>query len=183
MHPLACAIVNAQLPYLDEWNELRRQNLDYLTERLRDVPGVIPPVTRPHVTRGGYYGYKPVYEQEQLDGLPIAMFIEALQAEGVRVKRPDSRPLHLLPLFQAGTDKLYHHGYPWECAEAKRNVVYQQGDMPIAERMFDKLLSLPTFTDPAKELIDQYIVAFQKVAANAAAIRAALSSQQETGAI
>ena len=177
MHPLAAAIANVQLPHLDEWNEMRRQNLDYFTEGLLLVSGIIPPVTRPHVTRGGYYGYKPVYEQEMLDGLPIDLFIKALQAEGVRVKRPDSPPLHLLPLFQTGTDKLYHHGYPWECREAKRNVVYQQGDLPVAERIYNKLLSLPTFTNPAKELIDQYIEAFQKVAANATAIRTALSNQ------
>jgi dTDP-4-amino-4,6-dideoxygalactose transaminase len=90
--------------------------------------------------------------------------------------------LHLLPLFQQGTDKLYHHGYPWECPEARRNVVYKPGDLPVAEETYAKLLSLPTFTDPAKDLIDQYIAGFQKVAANAAAIRKALSSQQAAGA-
>jgi perosamine synthetase len=176
MHPLAAAIANAQLPHLDEWNEMRRQNLDYFSMRLRDVPGIIPPVTRPHVTRGGFYGYKPVYEEEALDGLPIDLYIKALQAEGVRVKRPDSRPLHLLPLFQPGTDKLFHYGCPWECPKAKRNVTYQQGDLPVSERMYNKLLSLQTFTDPARELIDQYVSAFQKVAANAAKIRGARSS-------
>ena len=51
------------------------------------------------------------------------------------------------------------------------------GDLPVAERMYSKLLSLPTFTDPAKELIDQYIEAFQKVAENSAAIRTAFSNQ------
>ena len=151
---------------------MRRQNLDYLSERLRQVPGITPPITRPHVTRGGFYGYKPVYEQDVLGGLPINLYIKALRAEGVRVKRPDSRPLHLLPLFQAGSDRLYHHSCPWECPHSKRNVTYKPGDLPIAERVFEKLLSLPTFTDPAKELIDQYVVAFEKVAAHAEEILA-----------
>jgi perosamine synthetase len=170
MHPLAAAIANVQLPHLDEWNEMRRRNLDYLSDLLRDIPGMDPPITRSHVTRGGYYGYKPVYQPEELDNLPIEIYIEALQAEGVRVKRPDSRPLHLLPLFQPGKDKLFHHSYPWECAEAVRNVTYQQGDLPVSERIFERLLSLPTFTDPAKEIIEQYAVAFQKVAMNVSSI-------------
>jgi dTDP-4-amino-4,6-dideoxygalactose transaminase len=61
-------------------------------------------------------------------------------------------------------------------------VVYRQGDLPVAEKMFSKLLSLPTFTDPAKETINQYVLAFQKVAANAAELMAAVLNQHRDGA-
>lgn len=182
MHPLAAAIANAQLAHLDTWNEMRRQNLDYFSDRLRDVPGITPPVTRPHVTRGGFYGYKPVYEPEVLDGLPIDLYIDALRAEGVRAKRPDSPPLHLLPLFQDSPDQLEHQRLPWVYPHARHHIRYRPGDLPVAERIYDKLLSLPTFTDPAKELIDQYVVAFAKVAANAAELMALRSRHQKTGA-
>ncbi len=177
MHPLGAAICNVQLRHLDEWNEMRRENLDYLSEQLREVPGIIPPVTRPHTTRGGFYGYKPVYDKDALDGLPIDLYIEALRAEGVQVKRPDSPPLHLLPLFQDLPDRLYHHSCPWECPHAKRKVTYKPGDFPVAESIFEKLLSLPTFTDPARDIIDKYIVAFEKVATHAGKIMEARSNQ------
>jgi perosamine synthetase len=170
MHPLAAAIANVQLGHLDEWNAMRRENLDYMSQQLSHVKGIEPPTTRPHVTRGGYYGYKPLYNSQELANLPIELYIEALRAEGVQVKRPDSRPLHLLPLFQEGRDRFYHHNCPWACPHTKRNVTYQQGDLPVAERIYGRLLSLPTFTDPAKELIDQYAIAFAKVAAHATEI-------------
>ena len=166
MHPLAAAIANVQFPHLDEWNEGRRRNMDYLTEQLRDVPGVTPPTTRPYATRRGYYTYKPSYNREAAGGLALDDFIEALRAEGVPAKRPDSRPLHLLPLFQEGPDRLHHHSCPQRCPYVAREVVYRPGDLPVAEAAFERLLSLPTFTDDAKVTLDQSAGAFKKIAAN-----------------
>lgn len=166
MHPLAATIANIQLKYLDTRNEMRKKNLDYLSEKLSDVKGVEPPLTKPYVTRGGFYGYKPVYKQDELKGLPIETFIEALKAEGVKIKRPGSKPLHLLPLFQDHPDKLYNYGCPWKCPHAKRNVIYKAGDLPKSEEMYAKLLSMPTFTEPAMDIIDQYIAAFNKIENN-----------------
>ena len=45
--------------------------------------------------------------------------------------------------------------------------------LPVAETIYDRLLSLPAFTEPAKDLIDQYVIAFEKVANHSAEIAGA----------
>jgi dTDP-4-amino-4,6-dideoxygalactose transaminase len=164
MHPLAAAIARAQLPNLDAWNDGRRRNMDHLTERLRGVPGITPPATRPYATKRGYYTYKPSYDPAAGGGLPLNGLLAALRAEGVPVKRPDSRPLHLTALFQDGAGGLYHDRP--RRGPVEREVVYRPGDLPVAEAAFERLLSLPTFTDEARDTLDEYARAFEKIAAN-----------------
>lgn len=165
MHPLAAAIALVQLGHLDERNEMRRRNLDRLTQLLSDVPGVRPPVTLPHVTRGGFYGYKPRYVPEETGGLDIGVYIEALRAEGVHVKRPGSPPLHTLPVFNPETRDRTGLRFPWPCAADGRR---PPGRLPVAESVYPALLSLPTFTLPADQLVEQYAQAFRKVSRHAA---------------
>jgi dTDP-4-amino-4,6-dideoxygalactose transaminase len=160
MHPLGAAIALAQLHHLDERNEMRRRNLDRLSELLTDVPGIEPPITLPHVTRGGFYGYKPRYVPDEMDSLPIDAYIEALCAEGVQIKHPGSAPLHTLPVFDPETTKMNGIGFPWTCAETG---LIQSSRLPVSEAIYPRLLSLPTFTLPVESLLEQYAQAFRKV--------------------
>ena len=173
MHPLAAAIANAQLPHLDECNEMRRRNMEHLSLGLRGIPGIRPPVTQSYATRGGWYGYKTVYEAHELSGLSLDTYLQALTAEGVPVRRPGSPPLHLLPLFQLSGEDGIRFRLPWAFSGMPPRTPNWCGELPNAERMYAKLLSLPTFTDPAEDILDQYALAFAKVAAHADRIRAA----------
>jgi len=166
-HALAIAVANSQLKRMDKWIEMRTQNLHYLTEGLTGIPGIRPPYTAPHVTRGGWYGYRILYQPEELGGLPIDRFVAALQAEGVEAKRERYRLLHLEPLYQ-GTD-IYGKGCPYRCPHVSIPCEgYHEGDFPVAEDVVPRLISLPTFTvQPCWELLDQYAAAFRKVAGHA----------------
>lgn len=160
MHPLAAGIALHQLGRLDARNKQRAHNLDLLSELLDAVPGVDPPSTRSGCTRGGWYGYKPIYRAAELGGLPKERFMAALRAEGVQVKNPGSPPLHQLPLFDLDREAAARLGLPVAGAPTRGRDL-----CPAAEATYPLLLSLPTFSGvDCEPVIRQYGEAFAKVA-------------------
>jgi perosamine synthetase len=162
MHPLAAAIALEQLRRLDERNEQRRENLDLLSRLIEPIPGIRPPVTRSNATRGGWYGYKAHYVAEDLGGLPRSRYFEALRAEGVQIKAPGSPPLHRLPLFRLTRSQARRMALPW--AEVLGEEPVHPHDCPTADAVYPTLMSLPTFSSDCRPVIEQYGVAFAKVA-------------------
>ncbi|MFB6145477.1 MAG: DegT/DnrJ/EryC1/StrS family aminotransferase [Candidatus Nanohaloarchaea archaeon] len=162
-HPLAVVMAREQFDNMDEWINSRKENLQHLTDGLEDVPGVKPPVTDENVDRGAFYGYKPEFVPEDFDGeIDLETYIEALQAEGMKVKRPGSKPLHTLEFFQTYNDGLFGRNEVPEWWRENKNI-YAEGDFPGAESYFENRLSLPTFTLEDRDVVDEYINAFQKV--------------------
>ena len=115
---------------------------------------------------GFYQGLKVLYHPEELDGLPAHRFVEALKVEGAPISGPDLVLEHLLPPFMQGFD-LWGHGRgplggafmglpPFEG--------YRVGDLPVAEGLVDRVLTLPPYIEPKDGFLDQYIGAFKKVA-------------------
>lgn len=162
MHPLAAAIALRQLGRLDGIIARRRRNLELLTTLLEPVPGIHPPETLPEATRGGWYGFKARYAAEDLSGLPMSRYLEALHAEGVRIKRPGSPPLHHLPIFGLTRSEADRLALPWAAALGERRAAV--GECPVADAVYPTLLSLPTFSGDCDDVIEQYGVAFAKVA-------------------
>jgi perosamine synthetase len=162
MHPLAAALAKAQFVELPQRIALRSERLNRLSSLLSGIPGIEPPVTREHVTRGAFYGYKPRYNQDELLGLPIDAYLKALRAEGVEISRPGSPPLHLSALFSGAEYGIasFTHSLP----SSRRS--YAPGDLPVSERVHKVSLSLPTFTYEPMELVEEYASAFAKVARN-----------------
>jgi dTDP-4-amino-4,6-dideoxygalactose transaminase len=164
MHVLAAALAQVSFNQLDVNISTRTKNLNYMSQLLQPTIGITPPITKNYVTRGAFYGYKPFYNKESYDGLSVLTYVKALQAEGVEVKKPGSKPLHMLPLFQTLDDGMYENGWPRRNSERTEPRPYRKGDFPNAEIYYQKTLSLPTFTNPDdKDIIVQYAEAFQKV--------------------
>jgi dTDP-4-amino-4,6-dideoxygalactose transaminase len=163
MHPLGAAIANERLKILDQQNAVRRENMRWFSERISEIPGIAPPTTRTYCTRGGWYGYKPMYRADELDNLPIDLYVETLRAEGVPVKKPGSKPLHLLPLFQDYSENLRCLGSHFRNINPAKPISYRQGDFPIAEHCYERLLSLPVFAEPAKPLLEIFARAMEKI--------------------
>ncbi|MBA4601359.1 hypothetical protein [Thermoactinomyces mirandus] len=110
-----------------------------------------------------------MYQNEEMDGLGVDIYVRALKAEGLEIKKPGSSPLHMLPLFQTLNDGIYQGGWPRRSPYAEREIVYKNGDLPVSEAYYSKALSLPTFTSPEdKKIIEQYSSAFRKVYENRA---------------
>ncbi len=164
IHPLGAAIANTRLKYVDRQNEIRKQNMEWFSKRIKNISGITPPVVREQATMGGWYGYKPLYKKEELGGLPIGRYIEVLRAEGVPIKKPGSKPLHLLPLFQDYPHNMSRMGGLWKGMPISSKIQYKKGDFPIAERQYNALLSLPVFAEPAFELLEDFALALEKVA-------------------
>jgi dTDP-4-amino-4,6-dideoxygalactose transaminase len=163
--PLAAAIARSQLRKLDERNDARARNLERLQSRIEGLPG-IKVFNAPEKVKRTYYGYLFRYEAEELGGLPMTRFLEALRAEGVEGQgnRYDAL-LHQQPLFQERD--IYGRGCPWSCPYADRRISYDMDDLPVARRIVPTLIDLPTFPNASVDLIDQVAAAITKVTANA----------------
>ncbi len=158
IHPLGAVIADKSFDKLEEVIALRKEKLNYLSEKLKGIKGISPPITRDYVTRGAFYGYKPFFKPEELNNISREDYVKALQAEGLDVTIPGSKPLHMLPLFQQKNTGFYD--------DFIKRKTYKNGDFPNAEKYWNNILSLPTFTYESYELIDKYVEGFKKVADN-----------------
>jgi perosamine synthetase len=152
MHPVAAAMILEQLPHLDEIIANRTANLGYLTTRLEEIPGLVPPMTPADGTRGAWYGYYPILRDE-LEHIPREAFVAALSAEGCPSRVPQYKPLHSTSVFQAGS--FY---------ETQLSRAYSDDDLPICLKDWSRCFPVPTFTDPGERWkIDLYGDAIAKV--------------------
>jgi len=83
MTEFQAALLLQQLTRLDDQSRRREQNAAYLTEMLREIPGIAPARTYDGCTRNAYHLYMFRYDGSQFDGLARSRFIDALNAEGV----------------------------------------------------------------------------------------------------
>ena len=134
---------------------------------LEDVPGL--QAHRPSVesgsTMGGWYAPRGIYKADELGGVPLARFAEAVRAEG-GVCSPRNRPgLHEHPLFNDAD--IYGHGRPTRIANSDRDVRQPRGSLPVTETDVERVYSIPWFKHYRAELIAQHVAAYRKVAENA----------------
>jgi len=77
------AILLAQMKRLEEQTKRRAENANYLTSRIKEVPGIIPHKLYEGVTRAAYHLYPFRYKKENFNGLSRRKFLAALKAEGI----------------------------------------------------------------------------------------------------
>ena len=76
MNPMAAAIGRVKLKNLDHYIKNRWERLNYLTNAMEDIPGISGPSTYDYCTRGAFFGYKPSFLADELNGLHLDKFIE-----------------------------------------------------------------------------------------------------------
>ena len=139
MTEIEAAIGSEQLKKLDRLLKPRIEAADYLTERLRQVPGFTPPLLRPGV-RHGYYVYAIRYDARKT-GITRDKLVQALNAEGIPMNAGYVEPIYLQPLYQQR--KLYGAtGCPFSCSVYQGRVRYDKGICPTTERMYFEELML-----------------------------------------
>ena len=137
----------AQLLDADARTNARIANCDWLTERLKDIPGITPPHVRPGC-KHAYHYYTCLWDPE-VHGVSRDRFCQALNAEGVTAVAyvqdanhtfaPESKPIqaggpcHLRTIFQERN--LYGKGCPFLCPHVENPPVYREGDLPVSEAM------------------------------------------------
>jgi dTDP-4-amino-4,6-dideoxygalactose transaminase len=135
MTDIQAAVGIEQLKKLDELNQRRIDNAAYLTERLKDIPGLTLPKVRPY-NKHVFHLY-PVMIDPQEFGVTKEDFIyDMLHKHGVKVG------FHYIPL---------HH------STAFKNRGYKQGQFPNAEKLGERLVTLPINPRQTEEALEHLV--------------------------
>lgn len=168
---LPAAFARAQLLHLDEYNDIRIANANYLTQELAKIPGVIPPYCPPEC-KHVYFMYNVRFDPQAagVDASPRHFRIaveKALYKEGVLVGQWQTMPVPAQDIFQS---KLGYGGssFPWAVNEAKGiRYNYDPNQFPVAQALCDSYTIVHGVHAPnGRELMDKIIAAFHKVFAD-----------------
>ena len=166
MHQLSSAMGRVQLKYYDERCVEIRKAMNYFWDLLEGVPGVkahrVDESTGSNMA--GWYAAHGLYRPEELGGLSVTRFCEALRAEGFPASPGCNAALHSHELFR--TADVYGDGKPTRIANADHDVRELDKDLVNAEATGAHTYSIPWFKHYDPAVIEQYANAVKKVSAN-----------------
>ena len=152
--------------YKDRMNEIDR-SMNYFWDLLEGAPGLRAhrPPKESGSTMGGWYAAHGIYEPEELGGLSLQKFCEAVRAEGTSCGAGANLLMHLHPVLNDAD--VYGHGKPTRIANSESDVRQAEESLPATERMSERLYSIPWFKHYRPEVIKEHAEAFRKVVAQA----------------
>ncbi|MBE6749837.1 MAG: DegT/DnrJ/EryC1/StrS family aminotransferase [Ruminococcaceae bacterium] len=161
---LCAALARGQLKYYDERTAEIRKAMNYFWDLLEGVPGIrsirVNEEEGSHM--GGWYSPHGIYIPEELGGLSVKKFCEALRAEGVEAWEGGNFCLHTHKFFK--TFDFDHSGAPSRIAYNDRDVRLDDDKCKPSESIY--CYSVPWFKKFDKEWIEKYANAFKKVVDN-----------------
>jgi len=168
MHQLTSAIGRVQLKlYPQQMAEIDKA-MNHFCDLLEDTPGIYPirPEVGTNTTKGGWYFPRAKYHREELGGLSVSRFSDAVEAEGSICGPGCNSPLHIHPLFNEMD--VYGHGRPTRVANLSETteISQREGSLPITERINAEVCGIPWFKHHRPDEIEQHADAFKKVVAN-----------------
>ncbi|MBI3523488.1 MAG: DegT/DnrJ/EryC1/StrS family aminotransferase [Betaproteobacteria bacterium] len=169
--PVSAAIARNQLARLEANNSKRNANLIYLSAGLEKL-GIHTFQGPAHVQRV-YFEYL-VRLDIETSGLSISQLIRALRAEGCQVGLPRYPLLHQQPFFAEGAFREVMRPAPGADLPD-----YTSVSLPVTEKANAAMMKLPSFPEAGKELLDQYLHAFEKIFAHAGEIAQQISADDE----
>jgi len=167
---VGAAFARTQLRKLDEGNKLRQENAEHLSDSLKKIRGLSPPLVPKDKTHV-YYIYRILLEPEEMgfdiDKVKFRDYaLEALLAEGVAITTYETSPVPSQGIFKelAG----YGKGCPWNCKHARDaefEKEYDKSNYPITLKVLNSSIVLydSIFPPNGSKLMDSYIKAFQKI--------------------
>jgi perosamine synthetase len=174
MTEIEAAIGRCQIKKGAELIARRQENVRYLEERIRDLPGL----TMPKVIDGAtsaYYVHGLLYDEAKT-GVSRERYVEALAAElplvglredeGKLVEAGYVSPIYLMPLFQRQI-AIGRNGFPFRAPQYNGVPDYSPGLCPNAERVHATIV-IHEYMKPTQSRADMgdVIAAFTKVHAN-----------------
>ena len=132
LNEVQAALGISQLMRLDQMIKDRRKNAQYLTKKLSRVNGIITPSE----TENCYHTYHlyVIRVIKSVFGVSRNELFKKLSQKGIGLS-VHYTPLHLLSFY-------------------KKTLGYKKGDFPIAEELYEQILSLPMYSQLTKEQID-----------------------------
>ena len=166
MHQLSSAMGRVQLKYYDERCCEIRKAMNYFWDLLEGVPGI--KAHRVSEESGsnmaGWYAPHGLYRPEELGGLSVTGFAEAVRAEGSECSPACNLALHTHSLFN--TCDVYGHGKPTRIANSAYDVRKQDEGLAVSEKIGTLTYSIPWFKHFRPADIEQHAEAFRKAAMN-----------------
>lgn len=167
MHQVSSAVGRVQLKYYDERCEEIRKAMNYFWDLLEGVPGI--KAHRVEKNSGsnmaGWYAPHGIFKPEELGGLSVTRFTEAIKAEGFDGCRPGCNgALHTHRLFK--TCDVYGQGKPTRIANSNKDVRKFDEDLPISEKISTLVYTIPWFKYYRPEIMEEYADAYRKTAEN-----------------
>jgi dTDP-4-amino-4,6-dideoxygalactose transaminase len=164
INQICSAMGRVQLKYYDQRIAEIQRAMNRFFDALDGVPGI-----RPHrvgagdgSTMGGWYNVRALYNADELGGLSLKRFCEAVTAEGVPgVFAGANFPLHTHPVFHHLD--LFNQGRPTAIAFGQRDVRQGPGSLPVTERIADITFAVPWFKHDRPKEIQQCAQAIRKV--------------------
>ncbi|NEO90573.1 MAG: DegT/DnrJ/EryC1/StrS family aminotransferase [Moorea sp. SIO3G5] len=133
---LQAAILNVKLPYLDGWNNARRQ----VATRYHQLLEPLPEIIRPRETPGGHCVWNQYTVRLTQDSS------NSNYRDEVRQK-----------LKQAGISSMVYYPLPLHLQPVYKDLGYQIGQFPVAEQVCHQVLSLPMFPELTVEEQQQVV--------------------------
>lgn len=135
LNEVQAAIGITQLSRIEDINRRRIRVANYYTEKLKKIDGIVPPYEaedRTHI-----YSLYVIRVVEENFGMTRDNLFEMLSSKGIGLS-VHYTPLHLLTFYR----KLSH---------------YELGDFPIAEKVYEEILTLPSFPTMTKKQIHHVV--------------------------
>jgi len=125
-----------QMEHVEEQTKKRCENADYLTSRIKEIPGIVPRRDYEGTTRTSYYYYGFRYRKERFNGLSREKFLSALSAEGIPASSGlgviEGRPINKEGLIEETLNsKTFQKIYSTEMLNKYR----RQNDCPESDRL------------------------------------------------
>lgn len=183
MHQMSAAVGRVQLAHYRPRMEAIQAAMNRFWDGLEGLPGLRAhrPPKDSGSTMGGWYAAHGLYRPEELGGLSVNRFAEAVRAEGATCSPGANFPLHTHPLFH--TADIYGDGQPTAIANADRDLRQPLGSLPVTEACTRRCYGIPWFKHDRPELIAEYVLAFRKVVEHADELVAKFGAEEETGVI
>lgn len=161
------AIGLVQLTNLEKDTNTRWDNAQYLSKKIKDIPGIAPATLYPETTKAVYHLYPLLYNKDKFKGLTRNQFLESLRAEGVPCSSGYT-PLHTQPFIKAAFEsKLYQKVYDKEDLDY-RNFI-DKNQCPMNDRICNEeaiWMTQNLFLEN-KSSMDDIANAIEKIQANA----------------
>jgi len=126
---IQAAILKVKLPHLKKWSDARRKNAQYYYKNLNDIPQIKTPFIHEKATS--------IYNQFTLIAEDRDRLLEHLRKNNIGCAVYYPKPLHIQECFS--------------------KLGYRKGDMPIAEKISQKVISIPIYSEIIKNQQDYVI--------------------------
>jgi dTDP-4-amino-4,6-dideoxygalactose transaminase len=127
------AILLNQMQRLEAETAKRVENANYLTSRIKDIPGIVPHKLCEGATRAAYHLYPLRYKQEQFGGLPRSRFLAALSAEGIPCSSVYG-PQYKDELIEVAlTSRNFKRAFPKERLDRYRDELHYPGNEQLCQ--------------------------------------------------